>query len=111
MRIVHAPAQKCVRALRPGEVKRCMARGPTLVGYSVACPACGGIYSYLNERHAFVEGAWTKSRYEFVRDEDDDRGPAATMVEHPATLSASTPLTCLACRRTITIAENAIEAV
>ncbi len=43
-----AHTQKCARKLARGEVKRVMGRGP-LVGYYIACPACGFSAAYLED--------------------------------------------------------------
>jgi hypothetical protein len=47
-----ASYQKCSRLLAKGEVKRVMQRGP-LVGYFLACPACGFSASYLEDDAGF----------------------------------------------------------
>lgn len=57
-----AAYQKCTRLLVKGEVKRVMQRGP-LVGYFIACPACGFSASYLHDEVTYVEelapaGTW-----------------------------------------------------
>ncbi len=108
MRLVHAPPQKCARKLARGEVKRCMARGRVLVGYHVACPACGWVASHLREHHDFLEGPWDRTAYELV---DEVTGAkTTTIVHHPMTLTAMTPLRCPRCAALITIIDNAIEA-
>ncbi len=52
--LTHASYQKCSRTLERGEVKRVMQRGP-LVGYFLACPACGFSASYLHDAVGYVE--------------------------------------------------------
>jgi uncharacterized protein YbaR (Trm112 family) len=49
-----ASYQKCLTLLQRGQVKRVLQRGP-LVGYYLACPSCNGAFSYLHEKHGFVE--------------------------------------------------------
>lgn len=49
-----AAYQKCSRLLAKGEVKRVMQRGP-LVGYFIACPACGFSASYLDDACGYIE--------------------------------------------------------
>jgi hypothetical protein len=44
----------CPRDMKPGQVKRCMLRGP-LVGYYLACPKCGFRATYLHDDCQFVE--------------------------------------------------------
>lgn len=46
---------KCGLELLPGEVKRCGVRAGTLIGYTIACPACGAIGTHLAEEAGFVE--------------------------------------------------------
>jgi hypothetical protein len=48
------PSRFCPRRLKPGQVKRYMTVGP-LVGYMVACPACGFIEMHMHEVAGFVE--------------------------------------------------------
>jgi hypothetical protein len=47
-------ATYCPRDMVRGQVKRCMHRGP-LVGYYIACPACGFKATYLDEDVGFIE--------------------------------------------------------
>lgn len=49
-----AAYQKCTRLLEKGEIKRVSQRGP-LVGYFIACPACGFSASYIHDQCGFVE--------------------------------------------------------
>lgn len=53
--LVSVAATACAQRLRPGEVKRCMARRDPLVGYHLACPGCGFVASYLDSDVGYVE--------------------------------------------------------
>jgi hypothetical protein len=62
--LVAAAYQRCSRTLGEGEVKRVSGRGP-LVGYFLACPACGFVASYLHDAAGFEEepappGVWPR---------------------------------------------------
>lgn len=52
--LTFASFQKCSRELVRGELKRVVQRGP-LVGYFMACPACGFSASYLESECGFIE--------------------------------------------------------
>lgn len=55
MRVVRRPT-KCVARLAPGEVKRIPVRDTRyLVGYYLACPACGRVQAVPKEEGQFVE--------------------------------------------------------
>jgi len=76
--------ETCARALAPGQVKRHPFQGPALLGYFVACPACG-----------------------FRALHDDEAG----FLEHAGRLeAAANPLPCLACKRAIRIDAGTITA-
>lgn len=49
-----ASYQTCSRKLVRGQVKRVLQRGP-LIGYFIACPACGFVASYLHDECDFAE--------------------------------------------------------
>lgn len=53
--LVSVPATACAQRLRPGEVKRCMARRDPLVGYHLACPGCSFVASYLDSDVGYLE--------------------------------------------------------
>lgn len=77
MKLVQVGREVCARSLAPGQVKRHPLTGPALMGYFVACPACG-----------------------FRALHDDEAG----FLEHGGRLeAAANPLPCLACKREIRI--------
>lgn len=52
--VVSVSLRKCSRLLEPGELKRVPQLGP-LVGYFIACPACGFPAPYLDDEVGYVE--------------------------------------------------------
>lgn len=92
-----ASYQKCSRTLAPGEVKRVMQRGP-LVGYFLACPACGFSASYLDEQCGF--------------EEDPPKGVMLHDLRvQRVILSIKTPPRCFRCRRYLRVVDGHLEAV
>lgn len=111
MLVDFAPPTRCVRRMHRGQVKRTPSRGP-LVGYSIVCPACGGIRIYLHDRWKFREGPWTVSVKPLLDERHDDGDedappPALVNVHHPTGLSAD-PIPCNRCGHTITIKDGEI---
>lgn len=80
------PSRFCPRKLKKGQIKRYMSVGP-LVGYMVACPACGFIEMHMKADAGYVEG---------------DGGTL---------LHTTKPVKCMLCKRTISIAGGVIAAV
>lgn len=108
--VVFATPTRCVRRMAPGEVKRGMtARNAELIFYTVACPACGGIFTYWHKKHRFTEGEWTVTPTAMARDDgDDDRPPTMVNVYHPTRLGAEVPLECPRCGRSIHLQDGEI---
>lgn len=91
-RVVEVGPLGCHRKMKPGQVKRITARGP-LIGYYLACPACGYRASYLDEACRFEEH------------------PALLGAPHPRSLTGiGSPPPCLGCKRTLRIVEGYMEA-
>lgn len=92
--LTFASFQKCSRELERGEVKRCMQRGPLpLVGYFLACPACGYSASYLDCEVGFVEEPVEIDGLAYKR---------VVMIERPPA--------CFSCKRLLVIADGFFEA-
>lgn len=104
MRIRFVHPQLCTRKLVPGDVKRVFAAGP-LLGYFIACPACGFYGSYLHCEAGFTEIGPTVG----------SRGPGAHATEepyrHPTSLSATHPVVCYGCRRRIVVKDGELEVI
>lgn len=81
------PHTTCARKLKPGQVKRVTLAGP-LIGYHIACPGCRFVASYLKEEAGFLE-------------ERDDAGPVL--------LGLGRRVTCIRCRREITMRAGRLE--
>lgn len=96
--IRYAPPMQCSRDLEKGEVKRIVS-GRVLVGYYVACPACGVVVQ-ITER--LVEELPLKS----VR---VTRRGSTQAVTRPTAVS-SWPIPCRGCARTITLRGETVEA-
>jgi hypothetical protein len=92
-----ASYQKCSRLLDKGEVKRCMQRGP-LVGYYLACPACGFSGVYLDEECDFSE-----------------QPPKTEVIHDPAKrrklVGIGRSPSCFRCKRLLRIEEGFLEAL
>ncbi len=87
-----AAHKTCSRTLGRGEVKRVSGRGP-LVGYFLACPACGFVASYLHDACGFTEV------------------PPAPGTEWPRVLSGiGKPPPCYSCRSLISVEGGALVA-
>lgn len=54
VQLTHAHFAKCSKTLAPGELKRCMQRGP-LISFYIGCPTCGFIATYLHSDVGYVE--------------------------------------------------------
>lgn len=91
-RLTFASFQKCTRELAKGELKRVVQRGP-LIGYFMACPACGFSASYLDSECGFIERAVEVDGVQYMR---------AVGVQRPPV--------CFHCRRLITINGDMFEA-
>ncbi len=93
--LVLAPSKFCPRQLTPHatkmnpeacNAKRYMGVGKPLFGYMIACPACSFVEMHEDRKAGFVE---VEGRL----------------------VGASSPLTCLHCRRTLSIAGGVIAAM
>jgi hypothetical protein len=85
--------QKCSKLLVAGEVKRVMQSGP-LIGYFLACPACGFACAYLDEACGYVED------------------PPKTVVTRAVRklVAITHPPTCFRCKRTLHVEGGFLEA-
>lgn len=90
--ITFASYQRCSRTLVKGELKRVMQRGP-LVGYYIACPACGFAQSYLDDEVHYVEQPVEIDGLVYMH---------ATGMRDPGV--------CLSCNRRIVIADGFVSA-
>lgn len=84
-----ASYQQCSRTLRRGQVKRVSQRGP-LVGYFLACPACGFSAAYLDDACGFRE---------VPREEGARPARALVGVAHPPT--------CFSCHALLSVEPSA----
>lgn len=80
---------RCHRKLVAGQVKRQPQQGP-LVGYWIACPACGAVRPYLASETTMIE-----------------HNPG---VGKPKTLTGMTPTPCQSCTKRIFVSDNQITA-
>lgn len=95
--LTFAAYQKCSRLLVKGEVKRVMQRGP-LVGYFLACPACGFSASYIEDQCGFVEDP---PKTVMMRVGDPQR----------QLISITNPPRCYKCHRHLRVVDHHLEAV
>lgn len=87
-----AAYHKCTRELAKGEVKRCVQRGP-LIGYFMACPACGFSAAYLHD------------------DVDYEEDPPSVEPKYPKRITAiNKPPACFMCKRKLVVANGQLEA-
>lgn len=77
----------CTRKMKPGQVKRCVARGP-LIGFWIACPHCGFCVFYSEDAHRFHEHPNLPG------------APIRSLV------GAETPLACFRCKRPMVIRDG-----
>lgn len=91
-----ASYRSCAQRLQPGEVKRVMQRGP-LIGYFLACPACGFVGSYVDDAVGYVE---KPDKSVTLRVGDPQR----------ELLGTNHPPTCFRCRRLLRVADGHLEA-
>ncbi len=91
--------KSCSRTLQPGQVKRVLQRGP-LVGYIIACPACGFAGTFLHESCHAGEGSGFVER---------PTGPLAPgQVRELVSTTRDAP--CFRCRRSIRVVAGTLEA-
>jgi hypothetical protein len=85
--VVMAPSKFCPRKLTPHgpNAKRYLSDGP-LVGYMLACPACGFVEMHMHERSSFTEQAGKL-------------------------IAAAYPLRCMTCQRVISVLDGSIVAM
>lgn len=88
--LVHVTS--CPRDMAPGQVKRCMLRGP-LVGYHLACSGCGFRATYLDEECGFVEELALEG-HQFPK----------------RLIGITTPPSCFRCKRRLSVRDGNMEA-
>lgn len=92
---------KCSRLLSRGEVKRVTQRGP-LVGYVIACPACGFSAPYLDGPSSAGPGAG------YV--EDPPAGPLLVPGTGRILVRTTNDSTCFRCKRALRVRDGVVEA-